>query len=164
MTYQVGSKVIHWAYGPGEIIQLDEKRLAGKSAMYYVVQFKDMTVWVPIDDSDKCSLRSPTPPGEFNNLFEILRGAGEILPEDRLERKNQLTERLRAGTLEAICRVIRDLCSYSYKKKLNDYDSGIMDRARRFLLAEWKLSLSVPAEDAQGKLEVLLDEGRKYIH
>ena len=37
-TFQVGDQVIHWVYGLGEIVDLDEKVLAGESASYYVLQ------------------------------------------------------------------------------------------------------------------------------
>ena len=163
MTYQVGDKVVHWAFGPGEIIQLDEKRLAGKTAWYYGVLLKDMTIWVPIGEAENHSLRQVTPAIEFERLYDILRSVGDLLPEDRIERKGLLNERLRGGTLDDVCRVIRDLNSLSYKKKLNENDLSTMERARKLLLDEWKLSMSIPMEEAQRKLDFLLEEGRKFV-
>ena len=45
MRYQVGDKVIHWAYGIGTITGLDEKYLAGKTRSYYVVELSNSTIW-----------------------------------------------------------------------------------------------------------------------
>jgi RNA polymerase-interacting CarD/CdnL/TRCF family regulator len=44
MAFQVGDQVIHWAYGLGEIIQLDEKKLFGRVGKYYVVQMSEITL------------------------------------------------------------------------------------------------------------------------
>ena len=43
MPFQVGDQVIHWVYGPGEIIELDEKTLSGHADHYYVVKIRDLT-------------------------------------------------------------------------------------------------------------------------
>lgn len=158
MEYGVGDKVVHWAYGPGEIVQLDEKVLSGRSASYYVVQIDDMTIWVPHNTSSPSSLRPPTPASEFERLFAILSSPGNPLSSDRLERKTQLMDMMRAGTLESICRVIRDLASFRQTKKLNDNDSLILERAQKFLLSEWELSLSVPVNQAEHALNQLLGE------
>ena len=88
--FQVGDKVIHWSYGLGEVIKLDEKTLAGQKARYYVVRVQNLTIWVPLDDAGKSNLRPPTPKSDFENLFAILRSPGEPLSSDRLERKTQL--------------------------------------------------------------------------
>jgi len=87
MTFQVGDKVVHWSYGPGQIIQMDEKRISGRNDVYYVVQVRDLTLWVPVDGATQHSLRPPTSKREFRRLFEILRGPGERLSDDRLSAK-----------------------------------------------------------------------------
>lgn len=160
LPFQVGDKVVHWSYGPGEIIQLEEKSLSGRMTLYYVVQVRDLTLWVPVEGADQHSLRPPTSMGEFEKLFSILRGPGEKLSDDRYERKSQLTELLRDGTLESVCRAIRDLSFHGYRKKLNDFDAALLERARKFLLDEWRISMSVPLGDAEHQLELLLEEGR----
>jgi RNA polymerase-interacting CarD/CdnL/TRCF family regulator len=158
MTFQVGDQVVHWTYGPGEVIQLDEKALSGQTEQYYVVQIRDMTLFVPINDQVPTSLRLPTPADEFESLFTILRSPAEPLSGDRWERKNQLTARMKDGRLESICQVIRDLIDFRQLKKLNDYDSAILDRAENFLVNEWQISLGVTRAQAEKELRVLLGE------
>ena len=80
-----------------------------------------------------------------------------------MERKGQLTERLREGSLESICQLIRDLRSFSYKKKLNESDTQILERACKMLLDEWHLSLAIPVPEAQRELDRLLEEGRNLV-
>jgi CarD family transcriptional regulator len=158
MAFQVGDQVIHWVYGLGEVVQLDEKELFGQTNQYYVVQTSDLTLWVPVDESSEGRLRFPTPAKDFHKIFDILASPGEALSADRYERKTQLTERLKDGTLESVCRVVRDLTCHKRIKKMNDHDSAVLERARCFLVNEWSVALSVPAEQAERELAELLGE------
>lgn len=158
MNFEVGDQVVHWTYGPGEVIQLDEKVLSGQKENYYVVQIRDMTLFVPISDERQTSLRLPTPSGEFESLFSILKSPEEPLSSDRWERKNQLMAQMKDGRLDSICRVIRDLVAFRRAKKLNDFDSAILERAQNFLLNEWQISLGIPRAEAERELHVLLEK------
>ena len=164
VAFHVGDQVIHWAYGLGEIIQLDEKELFGRTGEYYVVQIRDLTLWVPINDTGIHCLRFLTPAGDFQKLFGILASPGEPLSADRLERKNQLTERLKDGTLESICGVVRDLVFHKRTKKMNENDSSTLSRARSLLLDEWSIVLSVTIQQADDELRELLGTGVSAAH
>lgn len=156
MKYRVGDKVIHWTYGLGEIIQLEEKTISGQKALYYVVRIRDLTLWVQTDESGERSLRQPTPSSEFAQIFKILRSPGVELSPDRQERRLFLLNQMRDGTLESICRVLRDLTLFCTTKKINDNDKTLLERTRNLLITEWKLSLSVPADQAERELTAML--------
>jgi RNA polymerase-interacting CarD/CdnL/TRCF family regulator len=156
MDFNVGDQVVHCAYGPGEIIQLDEKVISGRKGSYYIVQVNNLKLWVPAGEEGSGNLRGVTPKNQFKQYLQILENPGEDLPDDRLVRKTILLERLRDGKLDSICCVIRDLTKLSHQKKMSEYDSSIMLRAKSFLLAEWELVFSVSAQQASFELEQLL--------
>jgi len=156
MKFQVGEQVIHWKFGLGEIVQLEEKVISGKSALYYVVRIRDFLIWVQANDIGEASLRKPASEGEFDNLFSILRSPGEALSVDHLERKQHLQDQMRAGKLEGVCRVVRDLTSFSSAQKLNENDRSILSRARDFLITEWGLSMSITSDQADRELTQML--------
>lgn len=156
MDFQVGQRAVHCTYGPGMITKIDEKELAGKKAFYYVLEVKDLKIWVPVDDDKPTNLRKLTPAREFPKLFDILSSPGEALSTDRNERKAQLSDAMKDGTLESICYVIRDLTWQAKIKKLSEADSALLERAQDFLLAEWSASLSVPISTAEQELKNLL--------
>jgi CarD family transcriptional regulator len=158
MKFHIGDNVIHLVYGLGKIIEIDEKELFGRKERYYVVQAQNLCLWVPLSQEDQGSLRYPTPANEFERLFTILHSPGEPLAEDRLERKNQLLQKMRDGTLESICTVIRDLTYHRKTKKLNDNDVSTLNQAKNFLSNEWGFSLSIPLSQAGRELEHLLGE------
>jgi len=158
MDFCVGDKVIHSYYGLGEIVQLDEKEISGKKLQYYVVQVQDLTLWVPVQVTGRSSLRFPTPKSDYESLFVILRSPGEPLSHDRIERKNQLAEKMKDGTLESICTVVRDLTFLRKNMKLNDNDMTLLKRAENFLYNEWIFTLSISLSQAQKELGYLLGE------
>jgi len=156
MKFQVGDQVVHWKYGLGKIIQMEEKVIFGKSALYYVVSIRDLIMWVKTDENGESSLRRLTPSSNFKNLFDILRSPGESLSVDHLQRKQHLQTQMREGKLEGVCRVVRDLTSFSSAQKLNENDKSILARARNFLIAEWGFSLSVTPAQAELELARML--------
>ena len=158
MIFHVGDKVIHWAYGLGEIVHIDEKIIGGHPTNCYVVRTPDLMVWIPINDQRQGSLRLPTPPNEFDRLFAILTSPNEKLLEDRVLRKDQLMAQLNDGQLASICRVVRDLTHYKHSAKLNDQERSILERAIKSLLTEWTYSLGTPPNQAHQAMMSLLGE------
>ena len=156
MNYHEGDSVMHCTYGLGRIIQMEERTLYGPTMLYYAVQIGDMTVWVPADDKLATRLRPPTRGKEFRRLLDILTGPADPLPDDRHERKELLTEWLKDGRAESLCRVIRSLASYRQVRSLNDNDQILMRRAQHALIGEWGHSLSIPIAQAEQELRLLL--------
>ncbi len=156
MDFRVGDPVMHWTYGFGEILRMEEKNLPGQAALYYVVRVRDLTIWVPADKEVMKRLRTPTPRSQFAKLFNILGSPSETLPKDRFERRTQLLNELKDASAEANCRVIRDLSSHQQLYQLNDHDLLVLRRAQDSLLGEWTFSLSVPLAQANLELDRLL--------
>ena len=159
MDFKIGDPVMHWTYGFGKIVKMEERVLSGKKTLYYAVKSRDLTVWVPADDNLDSRLRPPTSPKEFEKLFEILTGSEEPLSDDRHVRKTFLTDQLKDGRAESVCRVIRDLFAYQKRKSLNENDQHLMRRVQSVLLGEWEYALSVPSTQAATDLHRMLDNG-----
>ena len=152
MNFREGDPVMHWTYGLGQIIKLEERALSGSKNLYYAVKIQDMTVWVPADNKLETRLRPPTPKAGFKKLLAILSGPAEPLPEDRHERKTRLLELLKDGHAESLCRIIRDLYAFQKAKPLNENDQRILKQLRNVLLGEWGFSQSI--SQAQAELEL----------
>ena len=158
MNLHIGDTVMHWTHGIGQIVNLEERALAGSKTIYYVVQVRDMTVWVPADGKVGSRLRFPTSKPRFQRMLAILSSPSESLPEDRLERKNRLQELLQDGRPESLCQVIRDLSAYQKQlgKPMNDNDQMILKQSRKTLLGEWEFVLSITHAQAEHELYQLL--------
>ena len=158
MAFRVGDKVIHWTYGLGEIVHIEEKIILGHVTNCYVFRTADLMIWIPINDQQQRSLRLPTSPDEFVKLFSILTSPGEKLLEDRAQRKDQLMAQMKDGQLASICRVVRDLTHFKRNSKLNDQEKSILERAMNSLLTEWTYSLEIPLNQAHQAMTNLLGE------
>jgi RNA polymerase-interacting CarD/CdnL/TRCF family regulator len=158
MNFHKGDMVMHWTHGIGQIVNLEERALAGSKTVYYVVQVRDMTVWVPADSKVGSRLREPTPKLRFQRLLAILSTPSEPLPTDRLERKTHLLELVQEGRPEGLCKVIRDLSAYQKQlgKPMNDNDQMILKQSRNTLLGEWGFVLSITPAQAEHELHRLL--------
>jgi CarD family transcriptional regulator len=159
MKLHIGDTVVHWTYGIGQVVGLEERDLSGQTILYYAVKVRDLTVWVPADDNLENRLRLPTPAARFEQLFAILSSSGEPLPEDRHERKTWLVEQLKDGRVESLCRAIRDLSAYRQSKSLNENDQILLKRVQNALLGEWGFALSIPVMQAESDLYRLLQTG-----
>lgn len=156
MDFQIGEKLIHWTYGLGEITRIEEKTIHGQLENCYVFCTADLTIWIPVNNMDQCSLRRPTPPEEFDQLFTILGAPGEQLDGDRLQRKIQLMSKIKDGQLASICKVIRDLTYFKRNAKLNEQERSILERTVNSLLTEWTYSLKIPLSQAQQDMTAML--------
>jgi RNA polymerase-interacting CarD/CdnL/TRCF family regulator len=152
MKFHEGDTVMHWTYGLGQIIRLEERNLSGLNTLYYAVQIRDMTVWVPSDDELQNRLRLPTSKSGFNELIAILSNPGEPLPDDRKERRAHLLGFLRDGSTQSLCHIIRGLHGFQKIRQLNESDQGILKQARNSLLAEWVFVLSMTPVEAEHEL------------
>jgi len=156
MNFHEGDPVMHWTYGFGKVIRLEERTLSGQNTLYYAVQIGDLTVWVPADGKLGSRLRPPTPQAGFKKLLAILSSPGEPLPDDRQDRKTRLLELRKDGRAESLCRVIRDLSAYRQVRPLNENDQALMRRAQNALLGEWGFALSITPAQAELELNRLL--------
>ncbi len=159
MNFKIGDPVMHWNFGLGQVVGLEEQELSGKKTVYYAVKVRDLTVWVPEDENLTNRLRPPTSVAGFEHLFAILAGSRELLPTDRMQRKTRLLEQLSDGRAESLCRVVRDLSAYRQGKPFNESEQYLLKRAQNVLLDEWGFSLSISTFQAEAGLSRLLNSG-----
>ena len=155
-AFHKGDTVMHWTYGLGKVVRLENRQLLGQKLLYYAVQVGDMTVWVPADDQLDTRLRKPSSKAQLRKLRLLLGRPGITLPIDRHERKTLLLELLKDGRAESLCKVIRSLVGFSKTHPLNDNDQALLKRAQTALLAEWGYALSVPPDQVETQLKRLL--------
>jgi CarD family transcriptional regulator len=158
MSFNIGDKVIHSTHGFAEIINVESKKVSGVSSEYYVVQTRNLKLWIPLISQNKESLRLPTATGKFSGLADILRSHNLPFPENRNERKSKIHTMLNDGEIESICGLIRDLSFCRKSNKLNETESSIYKSAVTKLLDEWQFAMSVSQTQAMGELNLLLDE------
>ncbi|MBE0684312.1 MAG: hypothetical protein IH589_20600 [Anaerolineales bacterium] len=152
MDFHVGDPVMHWTHGFGQVVRLEEQALSGSNSLYYAVQVRDLTVWVPADDKLDSRLRPPTTASGFRHLIAILSSPGKPLPEDRFIRRTYLLDLLKDGRAESLCQIIRDLTASQKIKALNDNDQVLLKQSRAALVGEWGFVRSITPAQAEMEL------------
>ena len=159
VVYHVGDAIVHWNYGLGTIVAIEEKDMGGVTRQYYVVDVENLQLWVPVEETNTSSIRFPTAGSQFEALFEILRTPGELLPDHQFQRKLELQGRMKKKTLADLCHLIRDLADRGHQHPLNQNDTAILSRAEEHLLDEWARSMGVERANAASELDELLQGG-----
>jgi RNA polymerase-interacting CarD/CdnL/TRCF family regulator len=156
MNFHEGDSVMHWTFGLGRVVRMEERNVSGSEVLYYAIEIGDMTIWVPADGMLQNRLRLPTSAREFKKLQDILSGPGNPLPEDRHQRKLAVMEILKDGSAESLCRVIRSLANHRKVRALNENDQALLRRLEKALIGEWSVSLSITPLEAENELHQLL--------
>lgn len=158
MEYQPGDWVVHCTQGLGQVKALEERSFGDASALYYMVQIGDLSIWVPADENTNKRLRKPINEAGFQSLFSILSSRPEALPTDRRVRNQYLSDLLKEGSPESICRVIRDLSAHRKNRTWNEYDGELIRRVKKALISEWSFIFSINPHDAENQLQKLLTQ------
>lgn len=156
MGFQIGDWVVHCVYGLGQTLAIEERANNNKTALYYMIQLKDLTIWVPADENLSSRLRFPVSAAELRRALAVLSDPAERLPDDRRQRNLQLLETLKDGSVESLCRTLRNLTAHRRHRAWSEYDGALMNRVHKALIEEWSFVLSLAPLDAESELQRLL--------
>jgi RNA polymerase-interacting CarD/CdnL/TRCF family regulator len=131
MNFREGDQVVHWTHGLGKVVRVEERVVSGPKTLYYAVEIRDLTIWVPADAKLSQRLRPPTTKSGFRSLLAILSGPAEKLPVN----------------------------AYRKKKPLNDNDQALLKQSQNALIAEWGHALSLTPAQAEAELHHVLTSG-----
>jgi len=164
MRFKVGERVVHPAHGIGQIVQIEEKRLFGEEArLYYEVATQKNTVWVPVEVDKTVGLRPLMTKDDLARYRKILKSRPTNLNKDHRQRHLELADRLKQGSFQVMCEVVRDLTARGWQKSLNEADTSSLRKAHEQLCQEWAAAEGVSTtEAAQAIEELLLETKEKY--
>ncbi|MGH2593256.1 MAG: CarD family transcriptional regulator [Anaerolineae bacterium] len=161
MEFKAGDRVVHPAHGVGDIVRLEERRLAEDEArLYYVIVADKSTVWVPVDTHRTAGLRQLTPKRDLGRYRGLLKSDPVSLQKDHNKRRLEIADRLKQGSFQAMCEVVRDLTAHGRRKPLNDADMALLQKIRIDLCREWAAADGISIEEAIKEVESLLLEAR----
>ena len=162
MQFKAGDYVVHPTYGVGNIVRLEEKRLAeDQLRLYYVVMADKSTLWVPVDDNGASGLREMTSKRELARYRDVLKSRPKALERDHHKRRLEISERLKQGSFLNLCEVVRDLAGLGWQKPLSEVDATSFHRFRDSLCREWAVAAGTTIPEAAAEVESLLAAARQ---
>ncbi len=161
MPFKPGDIVVHPDHGMGRIVKLAEQRFSGKEASpYYEIAIQKGTVWVAVESVEALRLRPVTLTSHLAHYRGVLQSPPLPLNKDHRQRHVELTDRLKQGTFQVMCEVVRDLTARGWQKPLNDFETVSLQRVRGMLCHEWAASEGISIVEATHEVTSLLQAAR----
>jgi len=162
MEFEIGEQVVHPTHGVGHVVKLEERKFGRKEPLlYYEVTTENCTVWVPAEKHRPLSLRPLTKKSELKRYRKILKSEPEPLHENHRTRRADVSKRLKEGTFQAVCEVVRDLTAYGWESSLTTSDETLLRNAREALFQEWAIVTGMTPEEAEREVDSLLSEAEE---
>jgi CarD family transcriptional regulator len=157
MQFKAGDYIVHPTYGLGNIVRLEEKRLAeDRLRLYYVVIADKSTLWVPVDENGASGLREVTPRRDLDQYRSLLKGRPGSLDRDHNKRRLEINERVKRGSFQSLCEVVRDLTAQGWNRPLGEVDASSLQRLRHSLCREWAAVAGISIPEADAEVQALL--------
>jgi RNA polymerase-interacting CarD/CdnL/TRCF family regulator len=162
MAFQINDPVVYTACGIGRVAAVVTKRFnQAEARQYYEVETERSTVWVSVDAGPDSGLRPLTTHKELKRYRDVLRSQPAPLSIDARQRRTDLAARLRAGSFQGICEVVRDLTALSWRKTLNEADLLVLRKVHDGLCQEWAAAADIPLAAAVEEIAAILLENRQ---
>jgi RNA polymerase-interacting CarD/CdnL/TRCF family regulator len=160
MTFKIDDWVVHPQHGVGRIVKIDNRQFGPTtSGLYYEISLTNGTLWVQVD-STSGGLRKLTSKEDLARYREVLRSRPTTLNTNHRQRQIEIDDRLKQGTLQARCEVVRDLSALGWYKPLGEGNSTLLRAAHQALDQEWAMANGVSLRVATHEVEALLMEGK----
>jgi CarD family transcriptional regulator len=160
MPFNIGDWVVHPMHGVGQVTGLERKQFAQAAQLYYEIAIAQGTLWVEVE-TPPAGLRRLTAKDDLPRYRTVLLSSPVPLNKDYHVRREELRGRLKLGTFQVKCEVVRDLTAHGWQKRLSEIDAALLRSTYDGLCQEWAEAESVTVAEATSEVEALLHEGRQ---
>ena len=159
MQFKIGDVVVHPAYGIGHIVKIEEKQFSKKSVarLYYQVTMPNRnTIWTPVEDQVSNGLRLVTAKSDLDQYRNLLKSRPVLLEKNHHQRHLELVSRLKQGSFQVMCEVVRDLTVSGWQKPLGVTARTILRKTQQRLCQEWASAADISIAEATKEIGSLL--------
>lgn len=158
MAFDVGDKVVYPHHGAAIIERREKKSAFGEEKEYLVLRlsYGDLTLMVPVDNTEEVGLREVIDKDEVEDVFEVLRRKDARMPTNWSRRFKNHVEKLKSGDVYEVAEVVRNLSIRDNEKGLSAGEKRMLAKARQILLSELIFAIDVTPEEAEAKLDEVL--------
>ena len=153
MQLKIGELVVHPAFGIGRIVELEEKQFYQEGLHpYYKITRHKQSMWVRVE----AQLRPVTPRSELAHYRDVLKSPPVPLNTNQQQRQWDLVSRLKQGSFQGVCEVMRDLTAWGWQKPLDQADTTTLQKTRDSLSEEWATAADISPVEAGREIDSLL--------
>jgi CarD family transcriptional regulator len=157
MQLKIGDFVVHPIYGIGHIDKVEERQFSEKKpCLYYQVILSEHNIWIPVEAQKTIGLRRVTAKGDLEQYRNLLKSRPVPLNINLHQRHLELAKRLKQGSFQVVCEIVRDLTASGWQKPLNATDTATLQKTRKNLHQEWAMAAGVSVAEAIKEVDSLL--------
>ena len=146
----------------GHIVKIKEKQFSEKVArLYYKVILSKHTIWIPVEAQTTIGLRLVTAKNDLDQYRDLLESPPTPMPKNHHKRHLELVSRLKQGSFQVMCEVVRDLTAWGWRKPLGPTDKATLQKTRESLYREWATAAGVTITEAIKEIDSLLRTSRQ---
>ena len=147
-----GQTVVYPAQGVGVIERIETQELAGVAAEFYIVHIfcNNINVLVPVKSAVNAGLRPLCSEGDAKNALAFLKDYQDTpvhAGQNWNRRQREYTERLKAGTLETVGSVLKELILISAQKELSFGEKRLLEQSMGLVCGELAQVLNKQEEE-----------------
>jgi CarD family transcriptional regulator len=159
MSFEVGDRVVYPHHGAAVIERRETKEAFGVEREYLVLRlsFGDMVVMVPADGADEVGLREVIADDEVEEVFAVLRKKEARMPDNWSRRFKNHEEKLKSGDAYQVAEVVRNLSQRDRENGLSAGEKRMLGKARQILVSELTFAIDASPEEAEAKLDEVLN-------
>lgn len=147
-----GQTVVYPAQGVGVIERIETQELAGVQAEFYIVHIlcNDINVLVPVKSAPNTGLRPLSSENDAKRTLEELKDYQNThvhAGQNWNRRQREYTERLKAGTLDTVSSVLKELILLGAQKELSFGEKRLLEQSMALVSGELSYILEKPEEE-----------------
>ncbi len=160
--FRKGDKVVYPQHGAAVIEDLQEREMFGERKSYFVLRLahQDLTLMVPVDNTEQVGLRQVVSKREVKKVFDILKEEETTVATNWSRRWKNNVEKVSSGDIFKVAEVVRNLSIREKEKGLSAGEKRMLARARQILISELTFAVDSTEEKAEAMLDKVLEEAR----
>jgi RNA polymerase-interacting CarD/CdnL/TRCF family regulator len=163
MQFEVNDLIVHPVYGVGRVVGVEKNQFFEKELrLYYKISLPKRIIWIPVEAYRSLGLRLAIAKNDLDQYRNLLRSPAVPLSKDYRQRHSDLDNRLKEGSFEALCEVVRDLTISHRQKALGTKDTATLRKTQESLCEEWAVAAGVSILEALKEVESLIKVARPY--
>ena len=164
MQFKVGDSIVHPVYGVGHIAKIEERAFSEIDAkLYYEIALARSTIWVPVEAQKTIGLRLVTGKRDLDQYRAVLKEPAVLLENNNTQQQLELANRIKDGSFQVMCEIVRDLTVSGWHKSLNATNKTLLKKAQARLYEEWAKAADISEAEASEEIAAILEANQVQV-
>jgi CarD family transcriptional regulator len=158
IQFKVGDKAVYPAQGVAEVVNIEEKDIAGNRQRFYVLRIldTDRKIMVPVSNASAVGLRQVISEQEIREIFDILRERTIAFDNQTWNRRYRgFMDKIKTGSIYDVAEVMRDLYRLKAEKSLSFGEKDMLEKARALIVKEIAIARRKTEEKILQEIEAI---------